>query len=141
LQVVDGVEYIHNRGFAHGDLTPSNILLDVNAAVKVSDFGTMKSLEELHGPSALNDYYTAPEARRGEPYRGDLADIFSLGKILFLLRMCNEFPDDQYEKLLQNFPDFKAKYGSYFNSKKVSDSFFSIFRGMIQFEPEERLTL
>jgi len=38
-QIVDAVDYMHQRGVAHRDLKPENILVDENLNVKIADFG------------------------------------------------------------------------------------------------------
>ena len=39
IQLISGVEYLHERGVSHRDIKPENILLDDNDDVKISDFG------------------------------------------------------------------------------------------------------
>lgn len=38
-QLMNGVEYLHNKGVAHRDLKPENLLLDERDNLKISDFG------------------------------------------------------------------------------------------------------
>ena len=37
--IEEGLNHIHQKGFTHGDLTLSNILLDANGTPKICDFG------------------------------------------------------------------------------------------------------
>lgn len=38
-QLMNGVNYLHNKGVAHRDLKPENLLLDEHDNLKISDFG------------------------------------------------------------------------------------------------------
>ena len=39
-QLVDTVQWIHNKGILHRDLKPENILLDNEMRIKLTDFGS-----------------------------------------------------------------------------------------------------
>jgi serine/threonine protein kinase len=90
------VQRIHARRIAHRDLKPSNFLITLGGAVKLSDFGTARSLT---GPQTaiLQAYtdppgdtrYASPELIAGlhdeYPEFGFDADVFALGSVLFEL--------------------------------------------------------
>ena len=42
LDVLSGLKYAHEKGIIHGDIKPSNILLDENGRAKISDWGIAK---------------------------------------------------------------------------------------------------
>ena len=39
-QLLDGVSYMHSKGYAHHDLKVNNVMLDSNGSAKIIDFGT-----------------------------------------------------------------------------------------------------
>ncbi len=41
-EMVNILEYMHEKGVAHRDLKPSNFLIDENFHLKLIDFGTAK---------------------------------------------------------------------------------------------------
>ncbi|RME81403.1 MAG: hypothetical protein D6785_09055, partial [Planctomycetota bacterium] len=106
LQLLDGLEYAHSQNVFHLDLKPSNLLMDPDDGLKITDFG----LGLLHGPSShlslskglkssesmssfsMTFAYMAPELmeleRPGQSLDRELGirgDIFSLGVLLFEL--------------------------------------------------------
>lgn len=52
-QMLQGIHYIHSRGFSHRDLKPENLLLDKNYNIKIVDFGFACPLEGRDG-SGIN---------------------------------------------------------------------------------------
>jgi len=94
IQIAGALTRIHDRGWAHGDLRPADIVVDERAQVVILDFGlaplrspsrVTESLAKLGPPSPeeLSRWapFQSPEQARGEPadYR---SDIFSLGALL-----------------------------------------------------------
>jgi serine/threonine protein kinase len=61
LDVLSGLKYAHEKGIIHGDITPSNILLDANGRAKISDWGTAKFSDITTTIEAFTLIYAAPE--------------------------------------------------------------------------------
>ncbi|XP_054747966.2 testis-specific serine/threonine-protein kinase 5-like [Lytechinus pictus] len=88
-QIVSGVTFCHDRNVVHRDLKCENVLLDENWNVKISDFGfacrfpsnRCNMLSTFCGSYA----YAAPEILAAKNYDGKLADVWSLGIILYAL--------------------------------------------------------
>ena len=115
-QILQGVHYIHSKGFAHRDLKVENILLDCNYDIKIVDFGFACPLEGRDGTGTNRTRvgtlgYMAPEIMAKKPYQGQDADLFALGVILFILysghppfTLANE-EDSHYKFLAENRSD------------------------------------
>ena len=91
-QLLDGLEYAHDNGVIHRDLKPENVLFfpDIDDWVMIADFGLGKRLDfetltitrshESLGTAA----YMPPEQCLDLKRVDHRADIFSLGKILYV---------------------------------------------------------
>ncbi|KAG8213542.1 kinase-like protein [Butyriboletus roseoflavus] len=84
-QIVDAIEFMHDKDVIHRDLKPENLLLDNEFRVKITDFGTGKILE--NGQERANSFvgtaqYISPELlERNETSKS--SDLWSLGCIVF----------------------------------------------------------
>lgn len=83
-QLVDVVAFIHRRGFVHGDIKPSNVIVGNDERVYLLDFGLVGHHAELRHEFAGTTAYAAPELRSGGTIdRGH--DAYSLGSMFFEL--------------------------------------------------------
>jgi serine/threonine-protein kinase len=86
-QLLDGIGHAHAEGVVHRDVKPSNILLNSDGRVKISDFGIARldssSLTQV-GDVLGTPYYMAPEQFLGVEVDA-LADIYSIGVIAYEL--------------------------------------------------------
>lgn len=86
-QMMTGLSHCHRFNICHRDLKPENILLDSNCNVKLADFG-MAALQPAGKwliTSCGSPHYASPEVINGIKYRGDKADMWSCGVILFAM--------------------------------------------------------
>ena len=104
--LAEAIHYAHQRGVIHRDLKPGNVLLqaeagdpaaranavvDPKAAIKISDFGLAKQIDDSSGQTESGAVlgtpsYMAPEQARGLGNAvGPPADVYALGVILYEL--------------------------------------------------------
>jgi serine/threonine protein kinase len=94
-EILRGLGYAHElphaggaRGYVHRDVSPSNVLVSWEGAVKISDFGIAKALEGTAGArSAIvqgKPAYMSPEQVNAEALDGR-SDLFAVGIILWEL--------------------------------------------------------
>jgi len=100
-QMVEAIEYAHDRGVIHRDLKPANIKVTAEGIVKILDFGLAKALDEraTAGEDPMNSptlsmgataagvilgtaAYMSPEQAVGKS-ADRRADIFSFGAVLY----------------------------------------------------------
>ena len=87
-EIAAALDYAHNRGIIHHNLTPANIMFTTDKQTVVSDFGLARLMggmeQTLTGSSWRSPAYVAPEHVYGE-HSDTRSDIYSLGAILFEL--------------------------------------------------------
>jgi eukaryotic-like serine/threonine-protein kinase len=82
--VLRGLETLHKKGFVHGDIKPSNIMVDRVGTVQVVDFGRAARANERTRILFGSPLYMAPEVHRREPTQIH-SDIFSIGLVGIVL--------------------------------------------------------
>ena len=130
-QVVDALEYAHERGVVHRDLKPANVKITPEGRVKVLDFGLAKALSVEHqaaqnpadtptltlsgteaGVVLGTPGYMSPEQARGLP-ADKRTDIWAFGAVVYeMLTGKKAFPGatltDSLASILKSDPDWTA---------------------------------
>jgi protein-serine/threonine kinase len=93
LQLMRGVEYIHEMGVAHRDLKPENLLLTTHGAIKITDFGNGECFRmawetEAHMTAGLcgSAPYIAPEEYVEREFDPRPLDVWACGVIYMAMR-------------------------------------------------------
>lgn len=139
-QIIAGLSYCHRFHICHRDLKPENILMDKDYNVKIVDFG-MAVLQPRNMPlntSCGSPHYASPEVIRAEMYRGDRADIWSCGVILYAM-LTGSLPFDSpgdWSDVVQTvlsgqytFPDDMSRYAQ------------DLIYRILQLDPDERISI
>jgi len=92
-QLISGMDYCHKKNICHRDIKLENIIIDSDLNVKLIDFGfaTLTSSSRLLNFFCGTPSYMPPEIVEKVDYNGILADIWSLGILLYTL-LCGAFP-------------------------------------------------
>ena len=115
-QLILGISYLHNNNIIHRDLKPENILLTKNEEIKIIDFGLAIKLNNnntLLKSQCGSINYCSPEIIKGEEYNGKLADIWSIGIILYYMN-CGDLPfiGKNNKEIQKNIINCKIEYPS-----------------------------
>ena len=97
-QVVNALDYIHNQGYVHGNLKPTNIFLDAGNSPLLSDFGLAQPLGAEFSP------YLSPEQTQGGVV-DSRADVYALGAVLFEVLTGAPHPSGMIVSLRSKRPD------------------------------------
>ncbi|XP_019897937.3 striated muscle preferentially expressed protein kinase isoform X4 [Esox lucius] len=88
VQILQGLEYLHNKRILHLDIKPDNIMVTNLNVIKIVDFGSAQNFNPLllkqysSGLSTLE--YMSPEMIKGDVI-GPPADIWSLGVVAYVM--------------------------------------------------------
>lgn len=144
-QMLDSVDYMHQRSVVHRDLKLENILIDDNLSLKVADFGfaCYKNIDKLNSYRGTMTYM-APEIKEGKQYKGTQVDMFSIGVILFIIvQGIFPFKEARKEEFFYNLL-LTGKLETYFqkvNGKNLSDDFKDLILKFFSHNGEDRPTI
>lgn len=145
LQILDGVDWLHNIGIAHRDVKPENIVCSADGTrVRIVDFGLATSEHSSTEFGCGSTFYIAPEclgelAGQAPSYATRSADVWSLGVILVNL-VCGRNPwrcasptDESFSTFLRD-PTFLRRI------LPISDACLMILCQIFTFDPASRIT-
>ncbi|KAK7155110.1 hypothetical protein R3I93_009911 [Phoxinus phoxinus] len=124
VQILQGLEYLHNCRILHLDIKPDNIMVTNLNVIKIIDFGSAQRFN----PLSLQQYsrglgtleYMAPEMLKGDLV-GPPADIWSLGVISYIM-LSGRHPFQDKDPEVTETKIHAAKFDSSKLYPKVSQS-------------------
>jgi serine/threonine-protein kinase len=147
-QAAVGLQEAQRAGVVHRDVKPSNLVVTISGAVKVTDFGLAKALQEDLSITATGVFVGTPDYLAPEQAMGDdvdsRADVYALGCSLF--HMCSGHPpfrkggqDDHYTAVVRRHlkaerPQLKLEIAGF--DEELSD----LCRRMMSRRPDVRPT-
>lgn len=143
--IADGIHHLHKNGIAHRDIKPSNIMLLDNSddvTVKIVDYDLAK---EDYSPQWVGQLpcgttdYMAPEIVNEQKYTQAI-DLWSLGCVLYIM-LCGDVPfaGSDMQETRDKIAEGKVEFASGVWDK-VSDRAKKLVRGLLEKDPEKRLT-
>jgi serine/threonine protein kinase len=92
-QVCDALGYAHGKGIVHGDIKPSNVVVDSDGVVKLLDFGLARLMEHEQSNADVDwvpmgtPEYAAPELYERGSVADPRTDIYALGVVFYEMLM------------------------------------------------------
>ncbi len=110
-QTLDGLGAAHEKGIIHRDIKPDNVILDLDATAKITDFGLARGMGRdsrltQTGELVGTPYYMSPEQAEGLEL-DNRTDIYSLG-VAFYHLMTGRLPftgDNPLQIILKHIND------------------------------------
>lgn len=139
LQVLLGIEYMHDIGIIHRDVKLENILFDSNRNMKLVDFGFSVGCRDANKKLKIfcgTPSYMPPEIVMRKEYLGRPVDIWSLGVLLFAC-LCGHFPfvAKTYPELYKKIAAADLKIPDYLSSAARD-----LIRRLLHPDPLKRLS-
>lgn len=128
--VLSGLMALHDAGYIHRDIDPSNIMLTTDGKIKIIDFGIAKKLSHLgsrdramtvSGMFIGKPEYAAPELVLGDiKHQNKTTDIYSVGILLYQCIMGNVPFNGPHHDVLQMQLNKKLPLRNIKNAKLAS---------------------
>lgn len=140
MELILGLEYLHNKKIIHRDIKPENILLDSDGHVKLTDFGLSKIVEASERTKSRVGtlLYIAPEILNGKEYDYRV-DFWSVGCLVYEM-LHGKNPFEGSDATTQEIVMRKIKMGKYSEfAPNISENAKDLIKNLLAVDPEERL--
>lgn len=114
--VVLALAGIHKKGLLHRDITPDNLMVGENGAVKLLDFGSARSYlrekdSEMTQTVLLKSGYAPPEQYDGKSVQGPWTDLYALCATMYeMITGC--MPEDAIQRQIRDELEAPSAYGA-----------------------------
>lgn len=133
-QSVEALLFIHEKGFLHRDMKPTNMFFDEHKNVKIGDFGLAATVGIGRNSAVGTPYYLAPERMLQQRYDAKV-DIWGLGVTLLELLTLREQPINSM--VLEN-PQVVEQVSQQITKMGFSTKLANLVRDMLQRHPHDR---
>ena len=142
LQIIDAVDYIHKKGFYHGNINPKNIIVDRNDNAYLLDFGRCYIYAILNN-EPNKQFYAPEQISQNECFKE--SDIYSLGLCMLNLLIESRFDSFTFLNEYKDFNSLEQIYGKIAKEEEKLDSMNAslllLIKKMLKTIPSERENL
>ncbi len=138
IQLLEGINYLHENGIMHRDLKSANLFLLKNGILKIGDLNvSIISKNGLAYTQTGTPYYAPPEIWKDHPYNFK-CDIWSAGCIIYeICTLHPPFRGTNFKELFNNI--IKGIYNPI--NKMYSDDLRNLLKMMIVVNPDKRFDI
>ena len=142
LQIIDAVEFIHQKGFYHGNINPKKIIADRNDNAYLLDFGRCYIYAILNN-NQNRQFYAPEQITQNECHKE--SDIYSLGLCMLNLLIESQFKSFSFLEAYKDFASLAHIYEKITAEEerldKINAGLFLLIKKMLKELPEERENL
>lgn len=102
--IIEALKKVHGSGIIHRDISPDNIFITSEGAIKLFDFGAAvfanEQAENL-SDAVIKAGYAPPEQYRSKSKQGAFSDVYSVGAILYQM-ITGERPAEASDRVIKD---------------------------------------
>lgn len=140
------MKYLHDTGYIHLDIKPSNFFIGDNGCLKLGDFNLSRKKNKFDDDYFEGDStYMAPEILEANKIKefNEKCDIFSLGLTISEILCKIELPQNGilWRQIRSENFSIPKEFLNNSNIKIIPNEFLDLIHGMINYNPKNRLEI